>query len=187
MMTLEQVSEEKLLGMIKEGNHAAFTELVNRQGKRFHRIAYRLLYRKDDAEDVVQEAFLKVWERPSLFREEKGTKFTTWFTRVVTNLCIDRNRKKGNLPLEREVPDSFKGQWLGAGEEHKDMRAFVEALLRELPERQRVALTLCFFEGVSNKEAAKVMGISLKALQSLLMRGKSALKEMINENSPGGV
>ncbi len=185
VMTLEQVSEEKLLGMIKEGNHEAFTELVNRHGKRFYRTAYRLLYRKDDAEDIVQEAFLKLWERPHLFNEEKGAKFTTWFTRVVMNLSIDRNRKKGALPLEKEVAGTDEGG--EEGDERKGRQALVESFLKKLPERQRVALTLCFFEGVSNKEAAVVMGISLKALQSLLMRGKSALKEMVRGKSRGGL
>ena len=80
--------------MVQSGNQEAFAEIVHRHSKRFYRIAYRILFLKDDAEDVVQEAFLKLWERRLLWNPNKDTKFTTWFYKIVLNLILDHNRKK---------------------------------------------------------------------------------------------
>lgn len=178
---ISRASDESLLRLIRGGNHDAFAELVRRHSRRFYHIAYRLLFNKDDAEDIVQEAFLKLWRSPGSFKESEGAKFTTWFYRVVTNLCLDMNRKKKPLPLNGtvQIPDARPGQELLMDGRQK--QAMLDQLIAQLPERQQLALNLCFYEGLTNKEAAEIIGVELKALQSLIMRAKTTLKEKMKD------
>lgn len=178
---LSEVDDESLLRQIQNGDHGAFASMVHRHTARFYSVAYRLVENRDDAEDLVQAAFLKLWERPELWDQSKKTKFTTWFYVVVTNLCLDHHKRKRPLPLSDEVElvDDQPGQ-----EEllhHKQRRVLLDGFIQRLPERQQLALTLCFYEGLSNREAADIIGINVKALQSLIMRAKTTLKEHIKE------
>jgi RNA polymerase sigma-70 factor, ECF subfamily len=169
--------DPELLALIQGGSHPAFAALVRRHSDRFYRLAYRYVQNREAAEDIVQDAFLKLWEDPAKWQPERNSKFTTWFYRVVVNLALDWRKKKRPLPLpdemplvdERETPDEA----LARAEEQR----MLEREIAALPERQRTALNLCFAEGLSNQEAAEVMGVNLKALQSLVMRAKTTLKE----------
>jgi RNA polymerase sigma-70 factor, ECF subfamily len=174
------LDDELLITEIQKGKQEAFAELVNRHANRFYGVAYRLLFSKDDAEDTVQQAFLKLWEKKLFWNPDKGAKFTTWFYKVVLNLCLDHNRKKRPVPLSEgmEPADKQDGPEILLDEERK--KTLLDRFLRELPERQQLALTLCFYEGLSNKEAAEVIGVKVKALQSLIMRAKTTLKEKLN-------
>jgi RNA polymerase sigma-70 factor (ECF subfamily) len=168
--------DHELLGLIQEGSGEAFAVLVERHTERFYRLAYRYLQNKEAAEDMVQEAFLKLWENPLLWQPERNSKFTTWFYRIVVNSCLDLRKKK--------KPEALDDHTLLIDEREPVDEAMIraqeqQALEREiaaLPERQRTALNLCFGEGLSNQEAADVMGLRLKALQSLIMRAKTTLK-----------
>jgi len=178
-MELVSDSDDALLRGIREGSHEAFSSLVHRHAKRFYSVAYRIVQQRDDAEDLVQAAFLKLWERPDLWDERKHAKFTTWFYTVVTNLGLDHAKRKKAVPLPEEVdlPDERPDQddVLQQREEH----AWLDREILRLPERQQVALNLCFYEGLSNRQAAEIMGVNLKALQSLVMRAKTTLKERL--------
>ena len=182
---LSQVDDEFLIRLIQEGRHDAFAEIVNRHSKRFYSIAYRFIFNKDDAEDIVQEAFMKLWEKRLNWNPNKEAKFTTWFYKVVLNLCIDHNRKKKPEPLSEEMPLIDKQQGHEALIQEKQKQVMLERFIQELPERQRLALNLCFYEGISNQEASEMIGVNLKALQSLIMRAKMTLKEKINRYLKG--
>jgi RNA polymerase sigma-70 factor, ECF subfamily len=171
--------DHELLALIQDGNGQAFATLVERHTERFYRLAYRYLQSKAAAEDVVQDAFVKLWENPAIWQPERNSRFTTWFYRVVVNLCLDSQKRKKPVALDEEIP-------LIDGREPVDemmMRIQEQKALEKeiaaLPERQRTALNLCFDEGLSNQEAAAVMGVKLKALQSLIMRAKTTLKERL--------
>ena len=170
-----------LLTRIVSGEHAAFAQLVRRHSERFYRVAYRFTSNRTEAEDVVQEAFLKLWEKPQMWQAGKQTRFTTWFYRVVVNLCLDRQKKKKPLPLAEnmEIEDTRDTQEVHLM--HAQKQQVLEKHIAALPERQRAALNLCFYEGLSNQEAAEVMGLRLKALQSLLMRAKLTLKDRLTD------
>jgi RNA polymerase sigma-70 factor (ECF subfamily) len=150
---------------------------VERGAPRYFRLAARVLGDSHEAEEMVQSAFLKFWQYPHKWDGGLGLKFSTWFYRVVLNLCLDFKRKQGRVLLSDTLPET---DWTPGTEEtlaaHQQKNR-IKQLLRELPERQRTALQLCFYEGLSNQEAAEVMGLKLKALQSLLMRAKGRLKE----------
>jgi RNA polymerase sigma-70 factor (ECF subfamily) len=176
-----ELDDDSLLRRIQEGDDEAFASLVHRHTKRFFSVAYRIVQHRDDAEDIVQGAFLKLWERPDLWDQRKQTKFTTWFYAVVTNLGLDHRKRKRPLPLSDEI-DLVDGR---PGQDdllhHKQRRALLDGVMLDLPERQQLALDLCFYEGLSNQEAADVMGINLKAVQSLIMRAKTTLKERLKD------
>ena len=183
---VSHLDDESLVQQIQQGSHEAFATIVNRHTNRFYRIAYRLVFNKGDAEDMVQEAFLRLWERPQLWNPSRQAKFTTWFYRVVVNLCLDLNKKKKPLPLPEDMEplDRHPGQdvLLGINQE----QALVDGFIKQLPARQQLALNLTFYEGLSNQEAADIIGIKVKALQSLIMRAKTTLKEKVKRYLPGG-
>jgi len=186
--TAEFMSEEKsklddehLLKLIIAGDHSAFSELVIRHTKKYYSIAYRVLFSRDDSEDVVQEAFLKIWKNPENWESSRNVKFTTWFYRVVINLCLDYKKKnKFDTSNNYNEIESHSNTQDGIIE-MKERQKMLDKYLLQLPERQQIALNLCFYESVSNKEAAEIMDINLKALQSLIMRAKTNLKEKLQK------
>jgi len=181
---LTNLDDEALLHRIREGRHDAFCELVCRHAKRFYAIAYRMLNSKDEAEDIVQEAFLKLWDKPELWDKTRQAKFTTWFYKVITNLCLDHNKKRKPVPLPEDLRlIDGNPKEIDLLEQHQK-QAMLENFIRELPERQQLALNLCFYEGLSNKEAAEIIDIKVKALQSLIMRAKTTLREKIQRYWP---
>ena len=169
--------DEELLAFIQDGNHFAFAELVRRHNKRFYRLAYRYVQHKETAEDIVQEAFLKLWEDPVRWQPERKSKFTTWFYRIVVNLSLDWQKKKRPVELDEEAPFADERETIEATVIRTQEQNILEREIAALPERQQTALNLCFDEGLSNQEAADVMGLNLKALQSLIMRAKTTLKD----------
>jgi RNA polymerase sigma-70 factor, ECF subfamily len=169
--------DHALLAHIQDGSHDAFAVLVQRYTERFYRLAYRYVHNKETAEDIVQEAFLKLWGAPSRWQPERNTKFTTWFYRIVVNLCLDWQKKKRPLALDEEVLLADARETPDAELIRAQEQQVLEREIAALPERQRMALNLCFEEGLSNQEAAEVIGVRLKALQSLIMRAKATLKE----------
>lgn len=178
-----QESDETLLRRIGRGDEAAFALLVRRHSDKFYALAWRMLADRGDAEDVVQEAFLKLWQNPALYNADKGVRFTTWFYRVVTNLAIDRSRKRGRTVYSERL-ELFESAQTSPEQNAANVQKekALEAAIQDLPEKQRAALNLCFYEELSNKDAAAILGIGVKALESLLMRAKAGLRKALESN-----
>lgn len=178
ILNLQEVSDESLMLRVRNGEHEAFSILVKRHTKMFYAAAYRMCSNSDEAEDIVQDAFLKLWNNPAMWDSERGAKFTTWFYRVVTNQAVDALRKKkkttGGDAFEF-IADNRASQQETM--EQDQQQATLEGAIQSLPERQKMALNLCFYEGLSNKEAADIIGVGLKGLESLLMRAKAGLRD----------
>ena len=175
-MARESPDDESLLERVGEGDGPAFAMLVRRHSERYYRLAYRYTARREEAEDIVQAAFIKLWETPDIWDPRRGAKFTTWFYRVVVNLCFDSRKKHG----EAAIPQSLEVRDESPGSESEVASSEAKALLaREiagLPPRQKTALILCFYEELSHEDAAGAMNVSVSALRSLLMRAKTTLK-----------
>lgn len=174
-INLLALNDEELMRELQGGNEEAFVILVKRYTNKFYALAYRMVGQAE-AEDLVQEAFLKLFDQPHKWNQNKGTKFSTWFYTVIINMCKDYNKKKKPI----QMPDAFeKADDKNFEEliEQRDQQSYVNKCLLGLPENQRISIYLCFYQGLSNQEAADIMGLKLKALQSLLMRAKIALKE----------
>lgn len=180
-MTQLPPTDEQLLEQIKDSDRHAFAELVKRHSTKFYHLAYRYMNNKEDAEDMVQTAFLKLWERPDLWQEKKGAKFTTWFYRVIVNMCIDKTRRHHELPLmeDFEISDGRENQERRLTKKQEYL--LVQQKIAGLPKRQKTALILCVYEELEQKEAAKIMKVSEQALQSLLARAKATLKEQVSK------
>lgn len=132
------------------------------------------------AEDATQETFLRLWRHAARWKPQ-GAKFETWLYKVAMNICLDQLRKKKREAPEEAMPEMIDGaarpdQAFFAGEQ----RFLIDQALDALPERQKMAITLCHFQELSNIEAADIMGLSVDALESLLARGRRGLRERLS-------
>ncbi len=185
-MTRDEITDEELLSRVQQaGDRDAFSVLVARHTDRFYACAFRLCGSMDMAEDVVQDCFLKLWARPGIWKgdraQKSGAKFTTWFYRVVSNRTLDVMRKK-NPVAASDVLDMMPDDRPGADEQMivSEEQKALETVIAALPDRQKLALNLCFYEALSNKEAAEILGVGVKALESLLMRAKASVKKELS-------
>jgi len=177
MAEMMDETDEGLVGRIQKGDHQAFAVLVRRHTDKFFGLAWRLLGNDAEADDVVQDEFLKLWAQPDLFRADAGAKFTTWFYRVVSNMAMDRLRGRKRwtgAEILEDMADS--GKISDQGYEEKEMQKHIQQSIGGLPERQKLALTLCFYQDVSVQDAATIIGVGEKAVESLLMRAKAGLR-----------
>lgn len=173
--TMQDDSDEVLLGRTGDGDRHAYRILVERHGRRVLAIARRMTVNLAEAEDVTQEAFLRVWQRAGDWRDT-GAKFTTWLYRVVVNLCLDRRRRAPMASLDVAGDPADARPSAEATLVADERRRQVAAALAALPERQRAALVLSYYEGLSNAAAASVLEISVAALESLLVRARRAMR-----------
>lgn len=174
------LSDESLMECIQCHDHKAFSALVARYTRRFYAVAYRTCGDRCLAEDIVQDCFVKIWKAPEVWDASRGVKFTTWFYRVVLHRTYDYMRKSKNTHISDET-DRLQDSRVGAFHEleRKEQEGFIEQAVQSLPERQKTALNLCFYEGVSNREAADIMEVSVKGLESLLMRAKAGVRDVL--------
>ena len=181
-MGTDAITDEDLILRIGEGDHTAYSQLVNRHLSLNLGYATKLLGNAAEAEEVMQEAFIRVWKHASRWDPARKTRFTTWFYRVVTNLCYDVGRKR--KPQEKvEVLESIASDDVSAENVIAvDQRSQqIKKALEDIPRRQSTAIMLCYFQGLSNREAAEVMEVSLNALESYLVRGRRNLAEILRD------
>lgn len=177
---LDQETDADLLARARTRDAIAFSLLVDRHFPVVHRVVWRMMNGHADAEDVAQEAFLKLWRDPAQVRE--GAALRGWLMRVATNMVTDRFRVKPMQTMDDglEVADGRD-----TAEERLDRSravAAIDAAVATLPERQKLALTLVHFEHMTNVAAASVMEVSVDALESLLARARRSLKEQLAAN-----
>lgn len=165
------------MARVARQDRAAFALLLQRHLRGAANTAYRILLNRFDAEEVAQEAFLRVWQHAPRWQVDGAAGFRTWLTRIVVNLSIDRRRRPGMDALD-DQPDPVD---LGPGPFEalagSEDSARIAQALAKLPERQRAAIVLCYWEDESNIAAAETLGISVGALESLLVRAKRALRD----------
>lgn len=175
--------DETLVRGLARGDAAAVQALVERKLPRVSALAQRMLNDQAEAEDVAQEAFLRVWRQVPRWRYGEA-KFDTWLHRVVLNLCHDRLRRRRERPTA-EPPEQVDSTDLAdRGLEKTQESRRVRAALAELPARQREAIVLHHYQELSNSDAATVMGVSVEALESLLSRGRRALRDLLQGTEP---
>lgn len=170
-------ADEALMARIAAGDARAFGELVETRLDRVLAVARRMLGNDAEAEDVAQEALLRLWRQAEKWDGGRA-QISTWLYRVTVNLCIDRLRVKREDPTP-DVPDSP----IPADQQHTleegDLREFMDNALQSLPERQRIALVLFHYEDLSMAVVAEMMDISVDAVESLLARGRRTLKQQL--------
>lgn len=172
--------DQMLLGAVASGDEAAIRRLVAEKLPRLTALGFRLLGDRAEAEDVAQETFMRIWRIAPRWKPG-AARFDTWMHTVALNLCRDRLRRRHRVELG-EVPDRpDPAPGADSTIEGAQRAAAVMAALATLPERQREALVLQYYQELSNIEAAQAMGVSVEALESLLSRGRRRLRELLIE------
>ena len=160
---------------LKAGDERALAGLMDRHMQTIHTQAFYMLGDQMAAEDVTQTVFLKTWEHMNDWQAGRA-KLITWMRRVTTNACLDILKKKKPIYTD-SVPD--REDEAGSPFENlsqTEQSERVGAALRQLPDNQRAALTLSYYQGVSQREGSNIMDISESAYESLLVRARKALK-----------
>jgi RNA polymerase sigma-70 factor (ECF subfamily) len=185
-----KASDEALVAMSKEGDQPAFAELVNRYESKIYSLAHKMMGNREDAADVLQEAFLDAYKSLSHFKEK--AKFSTWLYRIATNVCLMklRKRKEALISLDepllteegeylREIPD-----WSTNPEAvvlNKELKQMMDEAIKALPPVYKSAFVLRNLEGLSNAETSKVLGESLATVKSRLHRARIFLRERLSQ------
>jgi RNA polymerase sigma-70 factor, ECF subfamily len=180
----ETGEETNLLARVAAGESEAFRGLVDRHLPTVLAIARRMLRDDAEAEDVAQETMLRLWRNAAgLELGPHGVR--PWLRRVASNLCIDRVRARRNTSVVEEVPEESAPPTQVRHLAERELGVRVDAALQALPERQRLAITLFHYEGMSQIEVGEVLGISDEAVESLLARARRALKVALKEEWRG--
>jgi RNA polymerase sigma-70 factor (ECF subfamily) len=173
--------DDALLVRIGDGDQDAYRMLVERHIDRAFAVALRILNNRADAEDVVQDTFLKVWTHRGRWEGGKA-RFSTWLYRVVTNRCIDLRRQPRSEEIENvPEPQDERPDALASMQRHAVNRMLDDAM-RKLPDQQRIALIFSYHENLSNSEIAEVMETTVAAVESLLKRGRQQLRKLLRRS-----
>jgi RNA polymerase sigma-70 factor (ECF subfamily) len=170
-------SDEALMARVARGDERAFQLLSRRHLPAMLGLARRVLGNAAEAEDVAQEAFMRVWTHAP--RWQPLAQFRTWLTRIVINLCLDRKRRAPWVELERagEIVDQSPG--VGDKAEGDERERMLAAAIEKLPARQRSAIALTYGDGMSNAQVAEILDTSVSAVETLLVRAKQNLRRAL--------
>ncbi len=171
---MNDVPDDALLVLYANGDAAAARALTMRLTPMVLGYAARLLNDVAEAEDVAQEAMLRLWKIAPDWRQGEA-KVTTWLYRVVSNLCTDRLRKKRGVALDSVPEPADERPSASDAMIEAERAAALQEALATLPERQRQAVVLRHIEGATNPEISQILEISVEAVESLTARGKRAL------------
>lgn len=172
---MDRPADHDLMARAATGDERAFRTLAERHAGAALRLARRILGNEAMAEDVVQDALLRVWINAPRWRPEAA--FRTWLYRIVVNLCLNAKRRATDLPLDAaaQVADARPSpdEQLRLDERDRHLAAAIDAL----PPRQRAAVTLTYQEALSNAEVAEVLDTSVSSVETLLVRAKRSLRD----------
>jgi RNA polymerase sigma-70 factor (ECF subfamily) len=181
-------NETKLIKRVKKGDPLAFAEIVEAYKDKLYNVAFRMLGNRQEAEDVVQEAFLRVYS--NIRQYDANYKFSTWMYRITTNLCIDRLRKKKiNDSLDEEYSEQdgnslynrLRSQELTPEEAmlRHETQAEVQHAIEQLPPAYRAAILLKYLHDLSLQEISDILQIPVPTVKTRLHRGREALRAVL--------
>ena len=193
---MKAFDEAQLVALVTQGDSRAFAELAQRHLPAIETYARRLLADETAAQDIAQETLFFLWQRSGEFKPQKA-RLTTWLHRVAHNRCIDllrRQKRETTMPssdLFERQESGVQGYGLNESQNSPDLASptsssastdkavAMDTALRQLPESQRTALVLTYYQNLSNREVASVMNSSTRAVESLLCRARGNLKKQL--------
>jgi RNA polymerase sigma-70 factor (ECF subfamily) len=168
--------EADMVRRVAGGDRAAFRVLLERHQRPLSAYARRMLSDTSAADDIVQETFLRLWTRAGSY-DSNAARLSTWLHNIAHNLCVDSFRRNSRIT---SIANEDEGESIAPGpleaREAAQQSDRVRAALESLPERQRSALLLCYYQGLSNRDVASILEVSVDALESLLARARRKLK-----------
>ncbi len=173
---MSELSDEDLIGRTADGDGGAFNQLAERHMGYIYAVAFRMSASREMAEEITQEVLIRVWRKAGMWQADKGASVKTWIYRIVHNACVDMMRKRKNniVPLHDRHADDAPGPEKNM--QGRQTGAIVRDIIKALPVRQREALVLCHYQGLSNAEAAGVLGTSVKGVEGLLVRARQTVR-----------
>lgn len=171
---LDDQSDDELMAHIVARDHDALRLVSDRHARLCWQIAYRMLGDDAEAEDVAQEALLRLWQHAEKWQSGRSA-IAAWLTRVVTNLCLDRLRRRRFVGAEEAPERVDEAPLADAAIEGDQLREAVVECIKALPDRQRAAIVLTYYEERQNQMAADILAMQLKAFESLLFRARASL------------
>jgi RNA polymerase sigma-70 factor, ECF subfamily len=174
-----QDREAELAARIAAGDEAAFEELLVKYQHSVLNTIHRYVGDFDAADDIAQEVFVILWNKAVTFRAE--SRFSTWLHRIVVTQCLQfrRKRRPADSLDELDADRPPEPLQVGDGREQRARTAAVKAAIAGLPERQRMALVLAHYEGLSYQEIAEAMDASVSTVESLIFRARESLKQVL--------
>lgn len=171
-----QQNDTLLIGRILDGDTSGYAVMVDRYKDLAFTIAFRILGKREDAEEVVQDAFVKAFQNLSSFRQK--AKFSTWLYRIIYNTAISKHRQKkpGWQQIEEiTVPDNT-AEFMS---EEEDRHKILETAMQQLPEEDRILLTLYYIDESSVDDLHSILGISKANVKIKLFRARKRLQELV--------
>lgn len=173
-----QSDDDALVARVALRDAAAFRALVDAHAGVPHRIAWRMIGDAAEAEDIAQEALLRLWDHAPRWRSG-GSGVAAWLTRVAVNLSLDRLRRRKFASTAEPPERADEAPLADAVLERERLAQATRAAVAALPDRQRAAIVLTYYEDLSNTRAAATMDMNIKAFESLLLRARRALAEAL--------
>ena len=174
-------ADHALLAAFADGDRRAAQQLTEKLMPKIYAHAYYRLGNTSDAEDVTQEAFLKLWKVAPNWKQDKA-QVSTWLYRVVSNLCKDRYRRTTleGTASTKEPTDEATSPTYVLEEQYRQKALY--AAMSALPEGQRLAVQLRHIDELTNPQIAEIMGVSVEAIESLVARGKRKLTKILQSH-----
>lgn len=184
-VAMDDVDDDALMARVLRRDAAAFRQVVDAHASMLHRIAYRMLGDAAEAEDVAQEALTRLWQYAGRW-QDGSSGIAAWLTRVTMNQCLDRLRRR-RFSSDDAVPERADEAPLApAMIEAAQQRARVVAAIAALPDNQRAAIVLTYYEDHANATAAGMLEMNVKGFESLLFRARAALKRALGDDDNAG-
>ncbi|TXK79126.1 RNA polymerase sigma factor SigW [Paenibacillus sp. N3.4] len=182
--------EARLAKLARNGDRNAFAELVDLYKDKIFHLAYRMLHNKQEAEDAVQETFLRVYT--NLHRYDENQKFSTWIFRIGTNLCIDKLRRKKNIySLDAEIQDGEGSDYYGMLPSHEDTpekqvivsetQEHIRRAIETLPEKYKSVVILRYLHDMSLQEIGEVLDMPVTTIKTRVHRGREYLRKKLEQ------
>jgi RNA polymerase sigma-70 factor (ECF subfamily) len=176
-------SDEGLFGEVQAGSHEAFAVLVERYQRRAFAVALRILGRREEAEEAVQQAFLRLYENRAAYTPR--FRLNTWFYRILVNTCVDELRRRRTVvSLEDAEESATEGPERAASRRERDRH--LQAALATVSLEARIVLTLYYGEGRSYQEIGAIRGTSVNTVKTHLRRGRAALRKALRARGVDG-